>query len=442
MSLASALYVAATGAVAGSFENIRERLPVAWIEQALEATGVATLRRRRLPAEQVIWLVLGMALMRDRSIEEVVSKLDLALPATEGTVARSAPSQARARLGSKPIQWLFEHSAQVWASRDAEGQRWHELELYGIDGTALRVPDTPENVAEFGRAQSSRGESGYPMVRLVAMMVLRSRLMVGIEFGPYAQDELTSALKLRDAVPDHSLTIVDRAYFSASWLLGLANTGHERHWLTRAKSNLRWEVIQAFSDHDALVEMKVRSKARHKDPTLPATWRMRAVTYRRGNHAPQVLLTSLLDPVRYPAREIVELYHERWEIELAYDEIKTDLLQQELTLRSKTPEMIRQEIWATMLLYNLVRLEMAAVAKVLSVPPNRISFVASFHLIRDEWLWSAVASPGAIPRHLARLRESLKRYLLPLRRPERSYPRAVKIKMSNYARKRPTPSAK
>lgn len=441
MSLASALYIAATGAAAGSFENIRTRLPVEWIEEALEATGVATLRRRRLPAEQVIWLVLGMALMRDRSIEEVVSKLDLALPSVEGTVARSAPSQARARLGSEPLRWLFERSAQTWTSRDAKEQKWQGLELYGIDGTTLRVPDTSENAAEFGRAQSVRGESGYPMVRLVAMMALRSRLLAGIEFGPYVQGELTSAVKLRDVVPDHSLTIVDRAYFSAIWLMKLSRNGTHRYWLTRAKSKLRYKPIQTFSDHDALVEMKVSPEARRKDPTLPTTWRMRAITYQRGSHAPQVLLTSLLDPERYRAREIVELYHERWEIELAYDELKTDLLQQELTLRSKTPAMIRQEIWATMLLYNLVRLEMSVVAKVLDVPPNRISFVASFQLIRDEWLWSAVASPGAIPRHLTRLRESLKRYLLPPRRAERSYPRAVKIKMSNYKRKRPAQRA-
>jgi len=111
------------------------------------------------------------------------------------------------------------------------------------------------------------------------------------------------------------------------------------------------------------------------------------------------------------------------------------------TVRSKSPALVRQELWASMHLYNSVRLEMAAVAKVLSVPPNRISFVASFHLIRDEWLWDAVAKPGAIPRHLTRLRESLKRYLLPPRRSDRSYPRAVKIKMSNYERKRPVGSA-
>lgn len=437
MSLASALYVAASGTTASSFENIRERLPVEWIEQALEATGVATVRRRRLPAEQVVWLVLGMALMRDRPIEEVVSKLDLALPSGEGTVARSAPIQARARLGAEPMRWLFERCAQTWTSRSANDNRWRGLALYGMDGTTLRVPDTPQNVAEFGRAQSVRGESGYPMVRLVAAMALRSRLLVGVEFGPYAQGELSYALRLRDGLPDDSLTVVDRAYFSASWLLGLSGAGRERHWLTRAKSKLRYTVLQAFSDHDALVEMKVSPEARKKDPTLPKTWRMRAITYKHGKHAPQVLFTSLLEPARFPAAEIVQLYHERWEMELAYDELKTDMFQQQVPLRSKSPALVRQELWTSMLLYNLVRLEMAAVAKVLAVPPNRISFVASFHLIRDEWLWDAVAKPGAIPRHLTHLRESLKRYLLPPRRSDRSYPRAVKIKMSNYARKRP-----
>ncbi|MEZ4310085.1 MAG: IS4 family transposase [Polyangiaceae bacterium] len=441
MSLISALYVAAHGAPASSFENVRERLPVEWIEEALEATGVATLRRRRLPAEQVIWLVLGMALMRDRSIEEVVSKLDLALPSAEGTVARSAPTQARARLGTEPIRWLFERSAKSWTEQHDEKNKWHGLVLYGIDGTTLRVADTPQNEAEFGRAQSVRGASGYPMVRMVAAMALRSRLLAAVDFGPYGSGELTYSLKVRDAIPNHSLTVVDRAYFSATWLLGLRGAGSERHWLTRAKSKLRWTVARIFSDHDALVEMKVSAEARSKDAQLPATWRMRAITYKRGHHAPQVLLTSLLDPVRYPADELIELYHERWELELAYDELKTDMFDQQPTLRSKSPAMVRQELWAALLMYNLIRLEMAAVAKVLAVPPSRISFVASFHLIRDEWLWDAVAKPGAIPRHLTRLRESLKRYLLPPRKADRSYPRAVKIKMSNYPRKRPITSA-
>nr|WP_267898818.1 transposase domain-containing protein [Sorangium cellulosum] len=120
-------------------------LPAEWVEQALAATGTATLRRRRLPAEQVMWLVLGMALMRDRPIEEIVTKLDLALPDANGATARSAIPQARARLGDEPMQWLFERSAQVWSTQSADAHRYRGLAVYGIDGTTLRVADTPSS---------------------------------------------------------------------------------------------------------------------------------------------------------------------------------------------------------------------------------------------------------------------------------------------------------
>jgi len=153
-------------------------------------------------------------------------------------------------------------------------------------------------------------------------------------------------------------------------------------------------------------------------------------------YRPQVLLTSLLDPVAYPAGEIVGLYHERWELELGYDEIKTEMLEREETLRSRSPTAVRQEIWGVLIAYNLVRLEMEGVADEAHVEPTRISFVVALRLICDEWSWCAIAAPGAIPRHLNDLRASLARFILPPRRSERSYPRAVKIKMSNYAKKR------
>ena len=130
------------------------------------------------------------------------------------------------------------------------------------------------------------------------------------------------------------------------------------------------------------------------------------------------------------------LYHERWELELGYDEIKTELLDREEAIRSRTPAGVQQELWGTFLAYNLVRLEMERVASEAGVEPTRISFVAALRLICDEWLWCALASPGAIPKHLRNLRASLKTLILPPRRSERRFPRAVKIKMSNYARKR------
>jgi len=147
----------------------------------------------------------------------------------------------------------------------------------------------------------------------------------------------------------------------------------------------------------------------------------------------------LLDPIAFPADELRELYHERWELELGFDEVKTDLLERQEAIRSKTPSGVMQELWAIGLAYNLVRLEMERVAEEAGVPPSRISFLASLRMIRDEWLWAAASnSPGAIPKNLRRLRDELKRFILPPRRSKRLFPRAVKIKMSNYDRKRPT----
>lgn len=186
------------------------------------------------------------------------------------------------------------------------------------------------------------------------------------------------------------------------------------------------------------MELNVSREARKVDPSLPTTWTIRAIEYRRRGFKPQILLTSLVDHRAYPAKEIVALYHERWEIELGYNEVKTHMLEREETLRSKTPSNVNQELWAVALVYNLVRLEMERIAAEAQLPPNRISFKMALHLIQDEWMWlSASNSPGAIPKHLRQLRENVLRYVLPERRSERSYPRAVKVKMSNYARKRP-----
>lgn len=200
--------------------------------------------------------------------------------------------------------------------------------------------------------------------------------------------------------------------------------------------------VQKLGEGDDLVELKVSREARAKDSSMPEIWTARAVRYQRKGFQPQVLLTSLLDPEKYPAKELAAMYHERWEIELGYDEVKTELLQREEAIRSKKPDNVLQEVWGILLAYNLVRLEIARVAKQVGVPPTQISFVLALSLIRDEWIWSTISvAPGAIPKHLARLRENLQRLVLPPRRSERSYPREVKIKMSNYARKRPTKPA-
>ena len=228
--------------------------------------------------------------------------------------------------------------------------------------------------------------------------------------------------------------MLDRLYSGSPQLL-LVAAELNRHFLVKTRKNARWTVVKNLGPGDDLVEIKVTDEARAKDRALPQTWRGRAIRYKTpgGEH---VLLTSLIDPAEYPAAEVCALYRERWEAELAYDEIKTDMLQQEHALRSGTIEGVHQELWGILLAYNLVRREMGVMADEAGVPPTRVSFTAAYLHIVDEWLWCAVASPGAIPKHLRALRQDLARFILPPRREHRSNPRVVKRKDAPYSRKR------
>jgi hypothetical protein len=418
------------------FALFRDSIDPALIEEALAATKAASVRRRRLPAEQVVWLVIGMALLRDRPIWEVVDRLHLTLDGAP--LAPSSVAEARARLGNEPLEWLFNKTACKWAHESAARLRWRGLALYGLDGTALTVADTDENVAEFGRSNSRLGESAFPLVRLVGLFALRSHLVAGASFGAYNHSEHHYAASLWSELPEDSLTIVDRGFFSVEVLNRIAPRGTSRHWLIRAKSNTRMRVLKSLGPGDDLVEMKTSPQARKQNSSLPDTWVARAIQYQRNGFRPQRLLTSLLDPKSHPAHELAELYHERWEVELAYDELKTHMNGgPQSTLRSKAPERVKQELWGLLLAYNLVRLEMERIADEVEVAPTRMSFSAVFSLICDEWLWIARSRfPGAIPRQLRQLREGVKRRLVLPPRRERSYPRAVRTK-SRYAYKRP-----
>ena len=425
------------------FDCFRAHIDPVWVEEALVATGTATVRRRRLPAEQVVWLVVGMALMRNESIPRVAMLLGLELPTSKGeSVAKSALSQARARLGEDPMAYLFVVTASAWAYASAARHPWRGLSLFGADGSTLRVPDSPENWAAFGgqRGNGKRNGSAYPTVRVLAVMALRSHLLAAWQFADYHTGETTLAKALWRDLPDDSLTLVDRNFLVAYALCGLAATGHNRHWLTRAKSTTRLRRLQRLGRNDDLVEIVLGERTRREHPEVPAMWQARAIKYQRRGFRPSLLLTSLLDPVRYPGDEIVALYHERWELELGFDEIKTHMLAREETIRSRTPAGVRQELWGIGLAYNLIRLEIERVADEAGVEPTRISFVGALALISRAWLlWSFQPMvPGRIPKAMLDLRRHLKLLLLPPRRSERSNPRAVKIKMSNYARKPPS----
>lgn len=428
--------------VADRLEALKQHLDPAWVEEALQWAGTTTIRRRRLPADQVVWLVIGMALMRREPLEYVVDMLDLALPdRRQTTIARSSIAQARQRLTEDPLAYLFTVTAAEWAGRSAESHQWRGFSLYALDGSTMRVADSPENRATFGgqKAGAGRGESGYPQVRVVALLAARSHLLSAFRFADYHTGETTLARDIWREVPENSLVLIDRNFLIKKELIHLETSGN-RHWLSRTKKNTKWAIVEKLGRDDYLVELEVHEAG------LPRTWTIRAIHYQRKGHARSTLLTSLTDAKQYPAKEIVALYHERWEVELAYDEIKTHLLDRQETIRSRTPAGVRQELWGIAIAYNLVRLEMERAAAELDLPPTRISFVFALRYVRETFFWMsgrAFKSTGTIPSRLSRLRRDVKRLILPPRRPERAYPRAVKVKMSNYPRKRPTtPRAK
>ena len=436
MDLGQRLEAVGDHARSESFDVFRQHLDPAWIEAALKATGTVSLRRRRLPAESAVWTVIGMALLRDRSIQEVVRHLNLVLPADDkpAIVTGSAIIQARDRLGKEPLAALFALIADYWVDRSADEHRWRGLRVYGVDGTTLRIPDTQENDVAFGRPKSGRGRSGYPQVRLVALMVLRSHELASLAFGRYADSEVTLAEPLWSEIPDQSLTLIDRGFLSYLVFHRIQSGGTKRHWLTRTKKNLTWSKVKRLGPNDYLVEIPINKSLRRKHPEMPPTMPARAIRYQRRGFRSQVLLTSLLDHIEHPAAEIAELYHERWELELGFDEVKTHTLEREEALRSRTPERVRQEIWGLAIGYNLVRLAIERAAEKLQLPPTRISFRHSLMLVRTFLLVTGWASnPANLPRRIEDLHKEVALLVLPERRRQRSYPRAVKVKMSNYA---------
>ena len=432
-----------------SFERFGRDIDQQWIDDALRETGTASVRKRKIPATLVIWLVIGMALFRDRAIQEVVAHLGLSFSKGKkdnkrvATVSPGAIPKARYRVGAMPLERIFERTAEQWSDAAADTYRWRGLALYGIDGTTLRVPDTEENREAFGLPATGRGQSGYPQVRLVALMALRSHLISAGAFGAFSgkrTGEHTLAQQLWPKLPDRSLIIMDRGLIDYGVYFHLSHdeTGHvigRKHWLVRGKKNLKWKRLELLSPGDELVELPISQAARKKDPALPKKMVARVIHYQIPGYEPQFLLTSLIDAKAYPAEEIIELYHERWEIELGYDEVKTHMLERQEALRSLKPEGVRQEIWGVLLTYNLVRQKMLDVAREAGVDPIRVSFRHSLQLIRVFCLveaWSM--APGNLPKRLAGMTEMMGLLILPERRRERRYKRHVKIKMSKYKR--------
>jgi hypothetical protein len=442
MGAGEAITLLGAGERPASVEQFSAALDPQWIADALTATGTASVRRRKLPAEHVVWLVIGMGLFRDRSIAPVVHHLELVLPTAGGArqaVTNAAIVQARDELGAEPLAALFTQTATAWAHGAAAEDRWRGLAGYGLDGTTLRVADTPENAAHFGRPASRHGDgAGYPQLRLVTLLALRARLLAAAAFGPYGTSELALATPVWATLPEHAVVVLDRGFYGSALFHALAPPDRDQHWVIRARDGqgaLTQTVLERFRAGDQLVELQPSRATRAKYPTLPPTRRVRAVRVQRRGFRPYWVLTSLLNPATHPAADVAALYHERWELELALDELKTHTCERAEALRSKAPRRVEQELWGLLLAYNLVRLVMSRAAPRADVPPVRLSYRYALLAVRAFWHAAWDTSPGTLPRRLEALLDELTAFVLPERRPRR-YPRAVKIKMSNYPRNR------
>ena len=418
-----------------SLSTFQKDLPLEWIEEVLQKTQKASLRKRKLPAELVVWLVVGMGLFRNRSITDVVAKLDLHLSNSLGeTIAPSAIPQARQRLTAEPLAELFSMTSKHWCEAEEQDDIWNGLRLFSIDGTQFRCHDKPELSEHFKYVKHSKTRhTEYPIVRLCALTSLRSRLIYDTSFGPSSTGEISYAKNLIDSVPDKSLTIFDRCYLSAELMLNWQWQHDQSHWMVPIKSNTQYKIIDTFSEGDYLVEMAVSGHARKQDPRLPETWQARLVLYPEDNQPNHIkgVLSSLTDKKRYRAEQIRRVYFERWEIETSYGEIKHQLLEDSTLLRSQSKTGVYQEVWGILLAYNLIRLEICRIAKEAKVSPLRVSFVMAMRDIQDELMWCAIASPGSIPQKLRAMRERVKRYILPDKR-KRPKSRTVRISKTRY----------
>jgi hypothetical protein len=426
------------------FRRLGEHLPYGWVEAALVASDKASIRHRRLPAQQVVWLVIALALYRHKSVKEIVDTLDLALPElADRCITSSATTQARQRVGAEPLRWLFENSAKQWISQDRDHFLFHGLHLLAMDGTTLRLADSAENRAHFGAQNYANSKvASYPQARGVTLMMVATQLICDARFGGYSTSETTYAHELLASVPDDSLTVIDRGFFSAQLLCNLVDSGRNRHFLIPAKSNTKWTLIKGEgNDVDGLVEMAVSAAARKKDPTLPETWRARALRVVDDKGKISYLLTSLTDRKAFKAADVIACYSRRWRIETSYRELKHSMMGSALTLRSMTVDGTEQEIWGALIAYNLIRVEIAKAALEAKCEPTAISFTLALFTIQHELLMAGPAMPqGKLPAMLKRLRERLVLDLKP-QRPGRKFDRVVKAVAQRYPEKRLTKKA-
>lgn len=421
-----------------SLEMAEPLLPSALVAEVVRDCERLSQRRRCLPAELVAWLVVAAGLWRSDGLRNVLASLGRSVFAGLSwarrggrTPSSAAIARARSRLGLRPLRRILQRMVARWLKRRGAALRWRGLALVALDGTALRMPDSPANRAHFGTHHTGarRKASAYPFANMVVALCAVSHVVLASVAGRSHSSEWILVRRLLGKLPQRCLLLLDRGFMGYALLQDLSRLGHD--FVVRAKRGRRLHGRRRLGRSDSLASFHLSPRQCRARPDLDPAFQVRVITYRRSGFRPVTLLTSLTDPQAFPAEEIVARYRDRWEVELTFDEVKTHLLARPVALRSKSPLLVRQEIDGVLIAHNLLRMHMEEAATRARLPPTRLSYTDALTRLRDLQRRMSVSPTRRLQELMADAIADLASCVLPPRRP-RTYPRAIKAIPCRY----------
>jgi hypothetical protein len=376
---------------------VAKTFPATLVVSALNHTGKTSIRQRDLPAHVVVYYVIALALYMQSSYREVLRcllegiKWLLGPDATVKVTGKSGISQARTRLGWEPLRQLHDDVVQPISVAATKGAWYKSWRLVSIDGSTLDTADEKGNEEAFGRPSSSRGSSAFPQLRFVSLVENGTHVLFGTRMAGYNVGEITLAKEVLPALRQGMLCLADRNFYGFELWQQARGTGADLLW--RIKANLNLPCEKRLPDGSYLSRVYASQKdQRHQEHGIV----VRVIEYClegvEGAEPLYRLLTTILDHERTPATELAALYHERWEIETALDELKTHLRGSNIVLRSKTPDLVRQEFYGLMLAHFAIRGLMHEAAQTVTENPDRLSFLHAVRVVRRK-----IASFAATP---------------------------------------------
>ena len=412
----------------GHLGELTQHLPFEMADEALAATRTTQTRLRDLPSRVTVYLVLAACLFPEIGYPGVWRKLTAGLTGIPtATPTATALAHARHRLGAAPLRWLFDLLRGPAAPLKHHRTWWRGLLVCAIDGTTLTAPDTPRIQARFTKQRGNHGGTGYPQIRLLVLLACGTRTVIDAVFGPTTIGETTYTPRLLASLHTGMILLADRNFGAANLLAQITATGAD--FLVRLKNGRIMPVLARYPDGSYLSTMGgLRVRVIECEITITTTAGRHTGTYR--------LVTTLLDPHRYPAGELIALYHQRWEIETAYLELKSSILGGRV-LRARTPVGVEQEIYALLITYQLLRTAMADAASTRpGIDPDRASFTIAWQAARDQLVQASSVIADTVIDLVGTIGRHVLAELMPARR-LRVCPRIVKRAISKYQARGP-----